>query len=81
MAMRSADPDPGAPYSGAWPGKLIIRYTDGTLSEESFREAPHDYAAHLTMLTTVVSARIEVSGSGEPEWYEYREGVLAEQAP
>lgn len=79
--MPPADPDSDAPGSGAWPSRLIIRYTDGTVSEESFREAPHDYARHLTMLTTVDSARIEVSGSGEPEWYEYREGTRTGQAP
>jgi hypothetical protein len=79
--MRPADPDSDAPGLGDWPGKLIIRYTDGTLSEEFFREAPHDYARNLTMLTTVDSARIEVSGSGEPEWYEYREGTRVGQGP
>ena len=47
-------------------GWLIIRYTDGTVTEEFFREAPHDYAVHLSMLTTVDSARIEVSLPGQP---------------
>jgi hypothetical protein len=79
--MRPADPDCDNPGPGAWPSKLIIRYTDGTVSEELFREAPHDYAMHLSMLTTVDSACIEVSRSGQPEWYEYRDGVQAGQAP
>jgi hypothetical protein len=81
MAMRPADSDPDAPGPGAWPSKLIIRYTDGTVSEELFREAPHDYAVHLSMLTMVDSARIEFSRSGQPEWYEYRDGTRAGQAP
>ena len=79
--MRPADPDSDAPGPAAWPSMLIIRYADGTVSEESFQETPHDYARHLTMLTTVDSARIEVSGSGEPEWYEYREGTRTGHAP
>jgi hypothetical protein len=81
VAVRPTDPDSGTPGPGAWPSKLIIRYTDGTVSEEFFREAPHDYAVHLSMLTTVDSARIGVSLPGQPEWYEYRDGAQARQAP
>jgi hypothetical protein len=79
--VRPDAPHSGDPGSGAWPGKLIVCYTDGSIGEEFFREAPHEYARHLTMLTTVESARIEVSGSGQPEWYEYRGGTRAGQAP
>jgi hypothetical protein len=80
VAVQPTDPDSGTPGPGVWPGKLIIRYTDGTVTEEFFREAPHDYAAHLSMLTTVDSARIEVSLPGQPIWYEYRDGARAGQA-
>jgi hypothetical protein len=80
VAVQPTDPDSGNPAPGAWPGKLIIRYTDGTVTEEFFREAPHDYAVHLSMLTTVDSARIEVSPPGQPAWYEYRDGAQAAQA-
>ena len=80
VAVQPTDPDSGNPGPGAWPGKLIIRYTDGTVTEEFFREAPHDYAVHLSMLTTVDSARIEVSLPGQPVWYEYRDGTQAGQA-
>jgi hypothetical protein len=55
VAVQPAGPDFSTPGPGAWPGKLVIRYADGTLSEEFFREAPHD-AVHLSMLTTVGSA-------------------------
>jgi len=54
--------------------------SDGTVTEEFFREAPHDYAMHLSMLTTVDSARIEISLPGQPAWYEYRDGARAAQA-
>jgi hypothetical protein len=81
VVVQSADPDSGSPSPGTWPGKLIIRYIDGTAREEFFREAPHDYAVHLSMLTTVDSVRIEVSLPGQPGWYEYRDGARAGQAP
>jgi hypothetical protein len=80
VAVQPADPDSGNPGPGAWPSKLIIRYTDGTAIEEFFREAPHDYAVHLSMLTTVDSVRIEVSLPDQPVWYEYRDGARAGQA-
>jgi len=80
VAVQPTDSDSGNPGPGAWPSKLIIRYTDGTVTEEFFREAPHDYAVHLSMLTTVDSARIEVSLPGQSAWYEYRDGARAAQA-
>jgi hypothetical protein len=80
VAVQPTVPDSGNPGPGAWPGKLIIRYTDGTVTEEFFREAPHDYAVHLSMLTTVDSVRVEVSLPGRPVWYEYRDGARAGQA-
>ncbi|MEU1456209.1 hypothetical protein [Streptomyces avermitilis] len=79
--MHQADPNPEKPDPGVWRSKLIVRYTDGTINEEFFREAPHDYAKHLTLLTTVDSARIEIAGSGQPEWCEYRDGTRNGQAP
>lgn len=81
MPVQPTDPDSGRPDAGEWPAKLVIRYTDGTVTEEFFREAPHDYAVHLSMLTTVDSARVEVSRSGQPEWYEYRSGARTGQGP
>jgi hypothetical protein len=80
VPVQPTDPDSGSPGAGEWPGKLVIRYTDGTVTEEFFREAPHDYAVHLSMLTTVDSARVEVSRPGQPEWYEYRDGARTGQA-
>jgi hypothetical protein len=62
-------------------GQLIIRYTDGTGAEEFFCEAPHDYAVHLSMLTTVDSARVEVSRPGRIEWHEYRDGARTRARP
>jgi len=79
--VQPTNPGSGSPGPGEWPSKLIIRYTDGTVTEEFFREAPHDYAVHLSMLTTVDSARIEVSRPGQPEWSEYRDGARTGQAP
>ena len=79
--MQPTDPGAGSPEPGEWPGKLIIRYTDGTVAEEFFREAPHDYAVHLSMLTTVDSARVEVSRPGQIEWHEYRDGARTGQGP
>jgi hypothetical protein len=79
--MRQADPDSEDPGSGVWPSKLIIRYTDGTISGEFFREAPHEYARHLSMIIIVDSARVEVSRSGQLEWRKYREGARVGQAP
>ncbi|MFJ9564036.1 hypothetical protein ACIRQQ_28875 [Streptomyces fuscichromogenes] len=73
--MDSASPDPQR-----YPAKLIVRYTDDTYNVEFFEGAPHDYAEHLTLVTTVDSARIEVAGSHPSEWYEYRDGVRVGQA-
>jgi hypothetical protein len=81
VQVQPTDPDPGRPDAGKWPCKLIIRYTDGTVTEEFFREPPHDYALHLSMLTTVDSAGVEVPRSGQPERYEYRHGARVGQAP
>jgi hypothetical protein len=60
---------------------MPVGLADGTASEEFFREAPHDYAAHLSMLTTLDSVRIEVSLPGQPGWYEYGDGARAGQEP
>lgn len=81
MPVQPTDPDSGSPGAGEWPGKLIIRYSDGTVTEEFFREAPHDYAVHLSMLTTVDSTRVEISRPGQLEGYEYRDGERTGQAP
>jgi hypothetical protein len=79
--VQPTDPRPGGPEADEWPGKLIIRYTDGTVTEEFFREAPDDYALHLSMLDTVDCARVEISLGGRSEWREYHDGARTGQAP
>jgi hypothetical protein len=79
--VELTNPGSGSPEPGECPGKLIIRYTDGTVTEEFFREAPDDYALHLSMLDTVDNVRVEVSRPGQSEWHEYRDGARTGQTP
>lgn len=81
FVMSQAHSVPGDLDPEEWKFTLTVCYTDGTSDTDYWREAPHDYAKHLTMVSTVVGARIEARGADQPEWYEYRDGELAAQAP